>query len=364
VEQYAEDQRKHMRNKFWISLVLVFVLVFAAAIPTMAESGGSDDNAVVYVAVGAAAAVIVAGVMIIHGIITNGKAAKAYNQGDAYAAQGKWDLAVAAYEEAAKIKPNYKDVQAKLANAKVQAAAMFIKLGDEAKALEKFEEAISLYQKALSYQPASTDAKAKIDELSKDMITFYYRQGRTYEVQRRWQEALNEYEKANRINPDYQDLSERINIAKAELSGNLPTRALLYLLNKSAEPGIENSMILALQDELVKLAPGKFVMLDQQKIRNIVDEQAAGLGANFDEVLAMDLGRLVGAKEVIVGEITSVSKSGRIKIELNAKILQVPDGKVVKEVRNFDFTFSNKVNTSNLSQSMPELAKELASKLK
>jgi tetratricopeptide (TPR) repeat protein len=254
-------------------------------------------------------------------------------------------------------------VQAKLKFAKEQAAAMFMKLGDQARVSEQFEEALAMYQKALGFQPDSTEIKAKLDSLGLDMVSVYYRRGRTFETQNRWKEAFAEYEKAYTINPGYEDLTERYNMAKAAVAGNLPIRALLYLMNRSTVPGLENSLLMALQTELETTGRGRFVMIDREKVRAVINEQAPGLSDSFNDNLAMDLGRILGANEVLVGEIKSVSGSGRIRVELAVKILKVPGKGVVKAIDDFDYTFGSKVTLADLPQAMPELAQELAKRL-
>ncbi|HEX3043909.1 MAG TPA: tetratricopeptide repeat protein [Bacillota bacterium] len=345
------------RMKPWLIIFIILALI-VASVPAYADSG-SEDSSQTIITIGGIA--VVAWVVSI--VVTNSKAGRAYREGERYAAAGNWDLAVKAYETAAKIKKNYQDVQAKLKLAKEQAAAMFTKFGDQARLQEQYEEAIACYQSALGYLPDSTEIKAKLDSLAIDMVSIYYRRGRTFETQNRWKEALAEYEKAYKINPAYEDLSERYNTARAAAAGNLPIRALLYLVNRSTVAGLENSLLTALQTELETTGRGRFAMIDREKVRAVINEQAPGLSDSFNDNLAMDLGRILGASEVLVGEIKSVSGSGKIKVELSMRILKVPGKDVVKEISNFEYTFGNKVTLADLPQAMPELAQELAKRL-
>jgi tetratricopeptide (TPR) repeat protein len=290
------------------------------------------------------------------------KAQQFYNQGESYAAEGRWDLAADAYAQVVKEYAKYKDVQAKLENARQQASIMLVQMGDEAKNKEKFEEALALYKKALLYNPASVDAKSKLDNLSQDMVTRYYNLGRTYESQNQLQNALKEYEKAYTYNPNYQDVTDRYTRIKAKLQGNIPLRAILFFINRSSQLGMETPFIQSLQSSLTDKAKesGKFSMIDYRKVQAVMEEQATGLGDNLNQDLAMDLGRILGVNEVIIGEIVSEGKDSN-KFKINAKVLKVPQGELVKEVK-ISHKFSGK-EMADFQKEIPDLARDLADKL-
>ena len=82
--------------------------------------------------VGVGAAVVVGAVCLIRSAVINGKAEKLYRQAESLASAGDWVGAVEAYTKVWELNPKYKDVAAKLADAKGKAGTMFIRLGDEA----------------------------------------------------------------------------------------------------------------------------------------------------------------------------------------------------------------------------------------
>jgi tetratricopeptide (TPR) repeat protein len=290
-------------------------------------------------------------------LASKNKAKEFYNQGEAFAAQGNWDQAADTFAKAESEYPKYKDVKEKLQNARSQASGMFIQKGDNAKSQEKFDEALAFYQKALKYQPESVEAKDRYNNLSQDMVAKYFNRGRTYESQNLWQDALKEYEKAYAINPDYQDLADYYNRAKAKLQGNVPLRALLFLINRSEQLGIENQLIQDMQEELSRLAPSKkFFMIDYRKVQKVMDEQASSLGDKLNDSLAMDLGRILDADQVMVGNIEA---DGKNKVKITVRILKVPTQDLVKEAK-VTHGFSKK---EELSTELPKLAKGLAKKL-
>lgn len=287
-------------------------------------------------------------------LASKAKAKEFYQQGETYSSEGRWDLAADAYAKAAKEDKKFKDVQSKLENARVQACDMLVQMGDDAKNKEKFDEALALYQKALIYQPTSIEAKSRADSLNQEMVAKYYNRGRTYESQNLWQEALKEYEKAYAINPNYEDLADYYGRAKAKLQGNVPVRALLFLVNRSGQPGLDNTLIQALHAQLNALAPSKkFFLVDQRKVQAVMSEQADALGDKMNESLAMDLGRLLDANQVIIGEI---HPDGKDKVKIIAKILKVPDQGQVSDAKVT-------LDLDEIKKDLPKVAKNLAKKL-
>jgi Tetratricopeptide repeat. len=292
---------------------------------------------------------------------SKGKAEQYYSQAESYAAEGRWDLAADAYGQAAKEYSKYKDVQSKLASAKLQACSMLIQMGDDSKAKEKFEEALALYKKAISYNPASVEAKSHLDSLSQDMVVRYYNLGRNYENQNQLEAALREYEKAYTYNPNYQDLSDRYTRIKTKLQGNVPLRAILFFVNHSSQLDMETPLIQSLQAELVqKSASGKFAMIDYRKVQAVMNEQAKGLSDSLNDNLAMDLGRILGAGQVVVGEIVSEGKKSD-KFIITARVLKVPQGQQVKEIK-ISHRFNGK-EMADFQNEIPELARDLADKI-
>jgi tetratricopeptide (TPR) repeat protein len=289
------------------------------------------------------------------------KAEQYYSQGESYAAEGSWDLAADAYAQAVKEYSKYKDAQDKLATAKVQACSMLIKKGDESQGRESFEEALALYKKALFYNPTSVEAKSRLDTLSQSMVARYYNLGRNYENQNQLPEALAEYEKAYAYNPSYQDLADRYTRVKTKLQGNVPLRAILFFINRSSQLGMETPLIQSLQTELVqKSASGKFAMIDYRKVQSVMDEQARGLSDTLDDSLAMDLGRILGAGQVVVGEIISEGKKSN-KFKITVRVLKVPQGDAVKEIR-ISRNFNGK-EMADFQKEIPDLAHDLAEKI-
>ncbi|HHU81548.1 MAG TPA: tetratricopeptide repeat protein [Firmicutes bacterium] len=354
--------------KFPVALLLIFFLL-TASIPVAAgergfsSAGASGDRSRETITTVAVVTVVVAVGLLIRSAARNSKAKGFYRQGEDYAAQGRWDLAADAFAEAAKINPKYRDVKSKLAYAREQAEKMLIALGDEAREKEKLEDALHYYQKALKYQPDSVLARARLEDLGRQMVAVYYRRGQVYETQNRWEEALREYEQAYHIDPYYEDLSDRYLRAKVKVEGEQRLLGVLYFLNYSDYPGLEAFLLQAVHAELAAAGAHRYVVIDYRRVQSIIGEQAEALGERFDDSLAMDMGRLLGADAVLTGEIRAVSQQGRrIRIQVAAKILAVPGAKVLKEVE-LSHTFSRKMTMDDLPEVMPEVAQELAKKI-
>ncbi len=291
-------------------------------------------------------------------LASKSKAETFYEEAEGYASEGKWDLAADAFERSAKEYAKYQDVQERLEDARDRAAAMLIAQGDDARAKEDYESALAYYQKALHYKPVSADAKARADQLAQNMVAVFYTRGKNYEVQNKLPEALKEYEKGYAINPDYQDLGDRYRRVKAKLQGETPIVAVLFFLNRSEQLDIENWFTTAFLAELTVAAKDKLVLIDYRKVQAILKEQAAALGDNLNTRLAMDIGRIVGADQVIIGDLQSEGKKSD-KLEINAKLLKVPQADQLKQEK-VSFRFDN---PEELKQELNEAARKLARKM-
>ncbi|NLM37336.1 MAG: tetratricopeptide repeat protein [Firmicutes bacterium] len=351
-----------MRNALKITcLTLVFMLVFNA-LPATAASGQSDSGEMV-IKVGVAAAVVVGAVCLIRTAIINGKAGKLYREGEELAAAGDWAGAVQAFTKAWELNPKYKDVAAKLATAKEKAGAMYVRLGDEAWKEKQLEAAEAYYRQALQYIPASAEARQKLNQLAQELAWVHYRRGLSYEAVNRWTEALHEFEQAYLLAPEISEFVDHYRRAKANADRDLPLRTVLFFINQTTTPGVEELLARELQSQMQAMANGKYVMLDYGRTQAVLTEQAAALGGELDEKLALDLGRILGVDEVIIGAIHSFEARNRVRIEVSAKRLQIPTGRVSKEVKPFIYTFARSTTATNWPDALPKLAAELAKRL-
>lgn len=361
-----------MRKVRWsIVLLLVTALLFSS-LSVFAESGqvsvqmnggeDADSDKTLMIALGSM--VVVGTVLfVVKTVKKYSHLNKLYDQAELYTNQGKWDLVVDTYTEMIEIKANYKDVQSKLEQAKKKATDMFIGLGDQARAREQYEEAMELYKKAMIYQPTSIIAKSKMDQVAQEMVAVHYRIGFNYETQNRWEEAFDEYSQAYYYNKGFQDLESRYFRAKSKIEGNLPLRAILFLVNHTEELGIERPLIQALHDDLAQKISDTFYMMDDQHVQAVVTEQAQALSDQYDQNLAIDLGKILGADEVLVGDILSIILKGkRVRMEVEVRLINVGNGQVLDTIR-YTHKFSKGVEVKDLVHNLPEMTKELAEKI-
>jgi hypothetical protein len=137
----------------------------------------------------------------------------------------------------------------------------------------------------------------------------------------------------------------------------------LFFLNHTTTAGVEDSLVRELQRQMQAAADGKYVMLDYTRTQAVLTEQAAALGGDLDENLALDLGRILGVDEVIIGAIHSFEVRNRVRIQVSAKRLQIDSGRVSKEVKPFTYTFARGTTAANWRDEMPKLAAELVKRL-
>lgn len=341
-------------------LILIFLLL-CPTIPVKAAGESSGEKAL---KIGLITAVVVGGVCLIRGAIVNGRAEKFYQQGERLATAGDWEGAIRAYTQAWEIKSNYKDVATKLTAAKAQAGAMFLRLGDEAREERRLEAAEEYYRKALQYIPASTIARQKLDQLAQELALVYYRRGLSYEAVNRWPEALREFERAYLLAPQRTEIADHYQRAKTKVDPDLPLIAILYFLNNTAIPEMEDLLARELQARMIAEADGKYVMLDYNRVQAVVNEQAAALSEQLDEKLAMELGRLLGVDEVIIGALDPVAAQNQLKIRVNLQRREVPSGRIKREIKAFTYTFPKGITGNDWGRHIPELAAELAKRLR
>lgn len=359
--------------KRYISILLVAMMIFSS-LPAMAannanqidlsETGNlsaagdngfnidSDD-----VLKGTAIAVAIGGVVYLgHRFRQSRRKAELYETALRYEEQGEWGLAVGVYEELVAMDEDYEDAQYRLAEVRDEAEAEYIALGDEAVEEEDFEQAREYYQLAKRYAPDSFRAQNRLDELEDEMVAFYYNLGHTYQNQGDWERAYEEYQNAYNISRDYKDLTDRYHRAQAEVKDEVPLRAIMFIVNRTSETGLEGPFINELQNRLENMVTDEFYMIDLDNVRNVLDEQGQALSDSRDDALARDIGTIVGADEIIMGEIINLDDSSdEIELDFKLEIIAVDTGDVVKEI-SYTHTFAEEVSKANLSNNIAQAA--------
>jgi len=146
-----------------------------------------------------------------------------YNMGNALQDQGKLDEAIAAYNKALSIKPDYADAYNNMGNA----------LKDQG----KLDEAIAAYNKALSIKPDYAEA--------------YNNMGNALKEQGKLDEAIAAYNKALSIKPDYANAYNNMGNALKD-QGKLDEAIAAYNKALSIKPDYAeayNNMGVTLQDQ-------------------------------------------------------------------------------------------------------------------
>jgi len=115
-----------------------------------------------------------------------------YNRGNALLNLGKYDDAVASYDKVVKIDPQYSD-------AWVNRGVTLGKLG-------RYDDAIASYDKAIQINPNDADA--------------WYNRGNAFLYLDRYDDAVASYDKAIQINPQYADAQQNREVALNQKSGN------------------------------------------------------------------------------------------------------------------------------------------------
>jgi len=88
-------------------------------------------------------------------------------------------------------------------------------------------------------------------------------------------------------------------------------------------------------------------------------EQGEALGNKRNKKLAIDLGKIIGADEVITGELTKIGKSfGRVTLTIRLNITEVKSGNITKKIE-YTHKFDRSVNKNRIQEKLKSVAKEL-----
>ncbi|MCK8826100.1 penicillin-binding protein activator LpoB [Fuchsiella alkaliacetigena] len=340
-------------------LVLFLVIAMLATMVLPAPAIADDDSSDRRIKAAGAAAVVTGTFFLGRYLYRRSQASSYYDAAQQHAEAGEWDKAVEAYQSSLEARDGYEDAEERLAEARDEAAKMFINQGDEEKEAERYEEAIDYYQQALHYQSDSIEAQDRLDTLAQDLVGVHYRRGYQYEVQNRWEEAYQEYQKAYQYNLSYEDLNDRYYRAKARVDDDLPMRALIFIVDQSGNVDLERPLLNALQSELEGVVSSDFYMLSRAQVQDTMDEQAAALSDTRDKSLAIDLGQIIGADEILIGEITDVYEGRRSpRIDINLELYQVENRDLIEEIE-YTHRFDSDLGKDELNDHLSELAKEL-----
>ncbi|MFW6409490.1 MAG: tetratricopeptide repeat protein, partial [Halanaerobiales bacterium] len=307
------------------------------------------------------AAVVVTGGVIYLGrrFYRRSRANNFYKQAQTHEENGDWGKAVESYEKALEIVSDYKDTDSRLATARQQAEEKFITLGDEAEEEEKYERAAEYYQMAKKYNPDSFRPQNRLDKLNENLVEVHYRRGHTFETQNEWEEAFAEYEEAYNVNPDYKDLEDRYHRAKAQVKGDIPLRAIVFLVNRTSQTGMEDPFVNELQDRMEGVITEDFYMMERDKVKDVMQEQGEALSDSRDQELAVDLGKILGADEVVTGEISKIgSRLGRVTLTIDLVISDVESGNISEEI-SYTHRFERGVEKSEIKDHLREAARGL-----
>ncbi|MDZ7269757.1 MAG: tetratricopeptide repeat protein [candidate division KSB1 bacterium] len=156
-----------------------------------------------------------------------------YDQARRYVADGRWELAVAAYENIQQQAPGYKDVAAQLENARRQleqkqltenlereyASGMAaLKARNWARAILAFEEVLRLDRNFRDARKRLSEAQNGLDrESSESVAARYYAEGVSAYGRNDLGAALAALEKVRQINPGYRDTSHLLAEIEAAL---------------------------------------------------------------------------------------------------------------------------------------------------
>ena len=126
----------------------------------------------------------------------------AYERGDSFANEGKWDEAVIAFTEASQKDPENLEYNIRLIMAKERASEYHYQKATDARQRDKLEDAIREFQLAVSLNPLNSAADSELKKAIRTKESrSRYELGLELEKQGKFTEAIIEFQEAVRIDP-------------------------------------------------------------------------------------------------------------------------------------------------------------------
>jgi tetratricopeptide (TPR) repeat protein len=207
----------------------------------------------------------------------------------------------------------------------------------------QWDEAIVEFMKVLEVEPDNKDA----------LFNQYYAQGVLFYKDGKLKEALEVWGKASSIKPEEVEIKGQIAKVKKELEDKereelkkLRERiGKIAVLDFEAMFPLSTELGLSVSENLRTALSEKFDVVERKYIMKVAEEQKLQMSGLIDTNTAVQFGKLIGAKTVVLGSITKIGKT----YTLNVRFVSVETGEVVKA----------KPLSCESEDELPELIKEV-----
>jgi len=189
---------------------------------------------------------------------------------------------------------------------------------------EKWEEAIIEFKKVLEVEPDNKDA----------LFNQYYVKGILLLKDEKLKETLDIWEKAVAIKPEDVKIKEQIAVVKAKLEKKIKEerermrkeRGKIAVVDFEAIKPLSEELALSVSENLRTALSKYFEVVERKYMIKIAEEQQLQMKGFIDSNTAVQFGKLVGAKTIVLGSITKIAEI----YTLNVRFVSVETGMVIQ----------------------------------
>jgi tetratricopeptide (TPR) repeat protein len=250
--------------------------------------------------------------------------------GEQYFAIKEWDKAIGELEAVLKLRGNFPEVEAKLKEAKMERIKPDYALGVDSENKRMWENAIFQYKKVMALLPDYEDVRIRLRRVTDRGADEHYQKGTAYEEAQKWGNAAVEYARSLDLVPGFRDAEDKIGLMK----DNLEKTATFFIAipafqNSSNESGIGGALASELSRSIISRKPVGLGVVERESLEKVLKEQELSLGGFVDPLKVKELGKLVSADAVLLGNVVFFSIEDKdISKEYKSKDYKDPTRKV------------------------------------
>ena len=250
--------------------------------------------------------------------------------GEQYFAIKEWDKVIEELEAVLKLRKNFPQVEAILKEAKIEKIKPDYVLGNEYESKRMWENAIFQYRKVAAILANYEDVQIRLRRVTDRGADEHYRKATLYEGAEMWGNAAVEYTRAFDLVLGFEDSEDKLNLMKDNIE-KISTFfiAIPTLQNSSSEEEIGGALTSELSRNIISRKPVGLGVVERENLEKVLEEQKLSLGGFVDPLKIKELGKLVSADAVLLGNVIFFSvEEVEISKEYKSKDYKDPTRKV------------------------------------
>ena len=243
--------------------------------------------------------------------------------GEQYFAVKEWDKVIVELEAVLKLRQDYPEVEARLKEAKIEKIEPDYILGTDFENKRMWENAIFQYQKVAAVLPDYEDVRIRLRRVTDRGADEHYQKATVYEGAGMWGNAAVEFIRVLKLVPGFAEGEDKLNL----MEDNLKKTSTFFIAiptfqNSSSESEIGGALASDLSRNIISKRPVGLGVVERENLEKVLEEQKLSLGGFVDPLKIKELGKLVSADAVLLG---------------NVIFFSVEDKELSKEYRSKDY---------------------------